>query len=87
MRIWRVAVGLAALMLFLASMAMGAENLNYSGVPGKWQRRAKRDKDRTAEPQKAEQEGKQEGEKEKGKRTMKVTFSNFPAPRSEKTEK
>jgi hypothetical protein len=42
----RIAAGLVALVCFFTSMAWGAGNLKYSGIPGKWQKAAKKNPDK-----------------------------------------
>ena len=64
MSLWRVAAWLVVLCFFLTSMAMGADNITYSGIPGKWKRGSKGSKNskKTASQSDSQtQEDKKEG--------------------------
>jgi hypothetical protein len=67
MRFLRIGSCLLALFFSFSSLAAGTE-LTYSGVPGKWRRASKEDKNKASDSAAA----KQADEKEKGKRTMTV---------------
>jgi hypothetical protein len=79
MSFWRVAAGLVVLFCFLTSVAAGGD-FTYSGVPGKWKKGSKVDKDKDKDKP-AESEAppevapKEVAPKEKGKRTKTI-----PAP-------
>lgn len=71
MRFWRIAAAVVALIFFFSSVAVGTENVTYSGVPGKWKRKSKETKEAEQRKQAAE---------EKGKKTVTITYPNTPAP-------
>jgi hypothetical protein len=81
MKFLRIGSCLLALFFSFSSLAAGAE-LTYSGVPGKWRRASKADKNKAPDSAAA----KQADEQEKGKKTKTipvhgatVTFPNVTA--------
>ena len=67
MPFFRIAASLVVLFCFLTSGAWGADNLTYSGVPGKWQRKSKDDKNKAPDAELQE--------RDKKERTFTVTIT------------